>query len=71
MTPQTPTWRRHRPHKEVYPLNKPRNDGNGFIFSDDISKWFGGKKSSAERMADYRRRKKAGEVIKTRKHNKE
>lgn len=50
---------------------KPRRgriDEYGFWFSADLTKWCGGKKSSAERMAEYRRRKRAGEVMKTRNH---
>lgn len=57
-----------RINRNVYPL-RGRSDEYGFWFSDDIGKWTGGNnKNSAERAADYRRRKKAGEVIHTRKH---
>lgn len=69
MTPQTPISRRYKPNRNIYPMGKERNDGYGFWFSEDIGQWFGKKKSSAERMAEYRKRKKAGEPIKTRKHN--
>lgn len=68
MTSKIPAVRKLRPDTKVYTL-RGRSDEYGFWFSEDISKWVGGKKSSAERAADYRRRKKAGEPIKTRNHD--
>lgn len=68
MTPQTPASRRYKPITDVYP-KRGRSNEYEFWFSEDITKWFGGKKSSAERIAEYRKRKKAGEEIKTRNHN--
>lgn len=64
----TPTKRHLRLDFEVYP-QRGRDKDFGFWFSNDLSKWFGGKMSTAERSRDYKRRKKLGIPIKTRKHS--